>query len=107
MPETAWGVASLQPLNPKSWILVVTSVSAVGGTLVGIVSHAAIFVAVMGFCLAIWSVAGQLISRRLVDRRPGRTFDAVMGAPLMGSAVMLLPQVRPAPPGTIQNGATT
>lgn len=91
MPETAWGVASFQLRNPKSWILVVTAVSSVGGTLVGIVSLAVIFVAVMGFCVAIWSVAGQLISRRPVDRRPGRTFDTVIGAPLMGSAAMLLP----------------
>ena len=39
LPETAWGVASFQLLNPKSWILVVTAISALGGTPVGIVAH--------------------------------------------------------------------
>ncbi|MYG27991.1 MAG: LysE family translocator [Boseongicola sp. SB0677_bin_26] len=91
LPETALGVASFQLLNPKGWILVVTSVSAVGGTLVGIASLAVIFVAVMGLCLMIWSVAGQLISRWLVDPRSRRMFDTVMGVLLMGSAVLLLP----------------
>ena len=91
LPETAWGVASFQLLNPKSWVLVITAVSAVGGTLFGIASLAVIFVAVMGLCLTIWSLAGQLISRWLVDRRSRRMFDTVMGVLLMGSAAMLLP----------------
>ncbi|MDE0346237.1 MAG: LysE family translocator [Boseongicola sp.] len=91
LPATAWGVASFQLLNPKSWVLVVTAVSAVGGTLVGMASLAVIFVAVMGLCLSIWSMAGQLISRWLVDPRSRRTFDTAMGALLMGSAAMLLP----------------
>ncbi|MXW86489.1 MAG: LysE family translocator [Boseongicola sp. SB0667_bin_21] len=91
LPETAWGVASFQLLNPKSWVLVVTAVSAVGGTLAGMASLAVIFAAVMGLCLTIWAVAGQLISRWLVDRRSRRMFDTVMGVLLMGSAAMLLP----------------
>lgn len=90
LPETIWGVAGFQLLNPKSWVLVVTAVAAVGGTLVNMVSLAVIFVAVMGLCLTTWSVAGQLISRWLVNRRARRTFDTVMGALLMGSAAMLL-----------------
>ena len=53
LPETAWGVASFQLLNPKSWILVVTAISALGGTPVGIVALAVTFVAVMGLRLAI------------------------------------------------------
>ena len=91
LPATAWGVASFQLLNPKSWVLVVTAVSAVGGTLVGMASLAVIFAAVMGLCLTIWAVAGQLISRWLVDPRSRRTFDTAMGVLLMGSAAMLLP----------------
>ena len=91
LPETTWGVASFQLLNPKSWVLVITAVSVVGGTLVSMVSLAATFVVVMGLCLAIWSVAGQLISRWLVDRHFRRIFDMVMGVLLMGSAAMLLP----------------
>lgn len=91
LPETTWGVASFQLLNPKSWVLVITAVSAVGGTLASMVSLAATFVAVMGLCLTAWSVAGRLISRWLVDRRSRRRFDTVMGVLLMGSAAMLLP----------------
>ena len=90
LPETTWGVASFQLLNPKSWVLVITAVSVVGGTLVSMVSLAATFVVVMGLCLAIWSVAGQLISRWLVDRHSKRIFDTAMGVLLMGSAAMLL-----------------
>ena len=78
-------------LNPKSWVLVVTAVSAVSGTLIGAVSLAVTFVAVMGLCLTIWSVAGKLISRWLLDRRSRRMFDTAMGVLLMGSAVLLLP----------------
>ena len=90
LPATAWGVASFQLLNPKSWVLVVTAVSAVSGTLIGAVSLAVTFVAVMGLCLTIWSVAGKLISRWLLDRRSRRMFDTAMGVLLMGSAVLLL-----------------
>ena len=91
LPATARGVASFQLLNPKSWVLAVTAVSAVGGTLAGMASLAVIFAAVMGLCLTIWAVAGQLISRWLVDRRSRRMFDTMMGVLLMGSAAMLLP----------------
>ena len=91
LPETTWGVASFQLLNPKSWVLVITAVSAVSGTLASMVSLAATFVVVMGLCLAIWCVAGQLISRWLVDRHSKRVFDTAMGVLLMGSAAMLLP----------------
>ncbi|MCE2522308.1 MAG: LysE family translocator [Rhodobacteraceae bacterium] len=91
LPETMWGVASFQMLNPKSWVLVVTAISAVDGTLVGMASLAMIFVAVMGLCLTIWSVAGQLISHWLVNPRSKRIFDTIIGAILMASAATLLP----------------
>lgn len=91
LPETTWGVAGFQLLNPKSWVLVITAVSAVSGTLASMVSLAVTFVAVMGVCLTIWSVAGQLISHWLLDRHSRRIFDTVMGVLLMGSAAMLLP----------------
>ena len=91
LPETTLGIAGFQLLNPKSWVLVITAVSAVGGTLASIVLLAVTFVAVMGLCLAIWSVAGQLISRWLVDRHSRRICDTAMGVLLMGSATMLLP----------------
>ena len=91
LPETTWGVAGFQLLNPKSWVLVITAIATVGGTLVSMVVLALTFAVVMGLCLTVWSVAGQLISRWLVDRRSRRIFDTVMGVLLMGSAAMLLP----------------
>ena len=91
LPDTTWGVAGFQFLNPKSWVLVITAVSAVGGALISMALLAVIFVVVMGMCLTIWSAAGQLISRRLTDRHSRRIFERMMGALLMGSAVMLLP----------------
>ena len=91
LPATTWGVAGFQLLNPKSWVLVITAIATVGGTLVSMVVLALTFVAVMGLCLTVWSVAGQLISRWLVDQRSRRRFDTVMGVLLMGSAAMLLP----------------
>ena len=90
LPETTWGVAGFQLLNPKSWVLVITAVSAVGGSLDSMLSLAVTFVAVMGLCLTAWSVAGQLVARWLVDWQFRRTFDTVMGVLLMGSAAMLL-----------------
>ena len=90
LPETIWGVASFQLLNPKSWVLVITAISAVGGTLACMVSLAMIFAVVMGLCLTIWSVAGQLISHWLIDPQAKRIFDTVMGVLLIGSAAMLL-----------------
>ena len=91
LPATMWGVAGFQFLNPKSWVLVITAIATVGDTLVSMVVLALTFVAVMGVCLTIWSLAGQLISRWLVDRHSRRIFDMVMGVLLMGSAAMLLP----------------
>lgn len=90
LPETALGVASFQLLNPKSWVLVITAISAIGGTPNGVISLAAIFVVVMVFCLTLWSVAGQLISHLLVEPRYKQIFDTVMGGLLIGSAAMLL-----------------
>ena len=90
LPETIWGVASFQLLNPKSWVLVITAISAVDETLAGRISLVMIFVVVMGLCLTIWSVAGQLISNWLIDPQPKRIFDTVMGVLLIGSAAMLL-----------------
>ena len=91
LPETIWGVASFQLLNPKSWILTITAISAIGGTANGLMSLAAIFVVVMGLCLTLWSVAGRLISHLLVEPRYKRAFDTVMGCLLIVSAAMLLP----------------
>ena len=91
LPETAWGVASFQLLNPKCWALVVTAFSAIGGTLTDIVSLALIFVVVMGSCLTLWSIAGLLIARWLDKPRSKQAIDTVMGCALIGSAAMLLP----------------
>ena len=91
LPETIWGVASFQLLNPKSWILTIIAISAIGGTANGLMSLAAIFVVVMGLCLTLWSVAGRLISHLLVEPRYKRAFDTVMGCLLIVSAAMLLP----------------
>ena len=90
LPETIWGVASFQLLNPKSWVLVITAISAVGETLASMVSLVMIFIVVMGLCLTIWSVAGQLMSHWLIDPQAKRIFDTVMGVLLIGSAAMLL-----------------
>ncbi|MEO9515239.1 MAG: LysE family translocator [Paracoccaceae bacterium] len=91
LPETVWGVASFQLFNPKSWVLVITAVSAAGETLASMVSLMLIFVVVMGLCLTIWGIAGKLISNWLLDANSKRRFDTLMGLLLMGSAAMLLP----------------
>ena len=90
LPETAWGVAGFQLLNPKCWALVVTAVSAIGDTLTGMMFLALMFVVVMGLCLTFWSVAGLLISRWLDEPRSKQVFNTVMGCALIGSAAMLL-----------------
>ncbi len=90
LPETTLGVASFQLLNPKSWVLVITAISAMGSTANGVISLVAIFVVVMGICLTLWSVAGRLISHLLVEPRYRQIFDTVMGGLLIASAAMLL-----------------
>lgn len=90
LPETALGVASFQLLNPKSWVLVLTAIAAVGGTLQGMFALMAIFAVIMTACLTLWALAGRMISHWLVAPGSKRGFDLAMGALLVGSAGMLL-----------------
>lgn len=89
LPQSVIGVAGFQMLNPKSWVLVLTAISAMGSSVQDVALLAALFVVVMGACLTLWSLIGQLISRWLMDRRSKYLFDVAMGILLIASAATL------------------
>ena len=86
--------ATLQALNPKSWVKVITVASvfmpAEHSPVVG-----ALLVAVIGTlvglpCSAMWALFGVSIRRLLTDPRKQRVFNLTMGATLLVLAVMFL-----------------
>ena len=86
--------ATLQALNPKSWVKVITVASvfmpAEHSPVVG-----ALLVAVIGTlvglpCNAMWALFGVSIRRLLTDPRKQRVFNVTMGATLLVLAVMFL-----------------
>ncbi|MEP4038557.1 LysE family translocator [Pseudophaeobacter sp.] len=89
LPQSALGVASFQFMNPKSWVLVTTALSAMGSTVYDMLVLAFVFVVVMGLSLTLWTFIGKLIADWLVDLRFKRMFDTAMGLLLMASAVSL------------------
>ncbi|WP_426753473.1 LysE family translocator [Myxococcus sp. Y35] len=92
------GVAPLlgfQFLNPKSWVMVLTAVSAVqvGSTGAALAWLAALFVLIPSVCLVLWAALGALLSGALRRARVRAWFDRAMGLLLVASALLLLRDV--------------
>lgn len=92
LPAGLAGMAVFQFLNPKSWVLVLTAVSAAGagGSTAAFAQLALVFVLIPFLCLLAWSLLGAAMTRYLARRRVRAWFDRAMGGALAGSAVLLL-----------------
>jgi threonine/homoserine/homoserine lactone efflux protein len=85
--------AAFQLVNPKAWMMAVTSLtafSAGGAGLTGLAAVTACFVVIGMPCVFVWAVWGAGIHRVL--QRPGsrRAFNVAMAACVAASAVMAL-----------------
>lgn len=93
MPEHPLWVFGFQFVNPKAWVMVVTANSALQ---VGVEAHtaflalAALFASIPTLCLLLWSSLGTRLTSHLERRAFRVRFDRVMGALLIGFAVLLL-----------------
>jgi threonine/homoserine/homoserine lactone efflux protein len=89
------GVAALfafQLLNPKSWVMVLTAVSAVDADrpASALAQLTPLFVAIPIAGLIVWSCLGSLLTRALRSRVVRAWFDRIMGLLLLASAGLLL-----------------
>lgn len=87
------GAFVLQFLNPKSWVTLVTTVSAVRTGAEGsaaFVQLAILFAVIPTCCLLLWSSLGSMLTRLLRRNAFRRGFDGAMGGLLIASAVLLL-----------------
>ncbi|HET9451618.1 MAG TPA: LysE family transporter [Aggregicoccus sp.] len=92
LPTGVLALFGFQFLNPKSWVLTLTSVSTSqtgtgGEALMGL---AALFVLLPAACLAAWALLGALLSTALRRQRVRAWFDRLMGLLLLLSALLLL-----------------
>lgn len=93
LPAGARGLFVFQFLNPKGWILTLTVVAAAqtalpesvrGPTLLGL------YLVIPISCLAVWALLGVALARSLQREGVKRWVDRVMGALLVGFALLLL-----------------
>lgn len=96
LPDSAFGVAAFQILNPKSWVLVTTASAAISGGgldgIGGLAGLAAMMAVIPGLCLTLWAIAGVAIADRLRRHEARRRFDRIMGGLLIVAAVLLAGQ---------------
>lgn len=92
-PATFAGVFAFQFLNPKAWVLVLTSTATIasaysGPVMLGIL--VALYVCIPLVCLSLWAASGVALSLWLENGSVRRAFDFCMGGLLAGSALFLL-----------------
>ena len=88
-PLGAWSGASLQAINPKTWLMALAVISVFAGTDAraheyGL--HAAIFFLVALPCLTAWALVGQGAARLLTHPRAQQRFNRAMALLLLVSA---------------------
>jgi threonine/homoserine/homoserine lactone efflux protein len=86
-PEGALALFGFQFLNPKAWMMVLTTSAAAAD--LARWQLAAVFVIVPVACLALWAACGAAFTRYLARPIAAARFDRVMGALLVGSAIGL------------------
>lgn len=91
-PASVTGLFVFQFLNPKSWILTVTAVSAQAAASSGVAfaKLAALFVAIPLLCLLLWSALGLAMATFMERGGAAARFDRAMGGLLVASALLLL-----------------
>lgn len=92
LPTGALGLFGFQFLNPKSWVMVLTVTSAVGGGDDGVQAYlplAVLFVVIPALCLSLWCALGVLMATLMDRPAVRRGVDRVMGLLLVASALLL------------------
>ncbi|MNH34189.1 homoserine/homoserine lactone efflux protein [compost metagenome] len=84
------GAASLQWINPKTWMMALAVVSVFAGAgedrLVHVINLSWVFFLVSLPCLGVWALLGAGASRWLRSPRAMQRFNRCMGLVLLGSA---------------------
>jgi homoserine/homoserine lactone efflux protein len=92
LPAGLAGLFGFQFLNPKSWVMVLTAISAMpaahGAT--AFLSLAALFTFIPVVCLGVWSSFGAALAKCLARPRVRAWSDRVMGVLLVASALALV-----------------
>jgi len=91
LPAGTSGLIGFQFLNPKSWVLVLTVLTAM--PLAGLRDYlplAGLFVLIPAACLLLWAVLGAWLARWLVRPAIRRGVDIAMGMLLVACALLLL-----------------
>ncbi len=85
-----WGAASLQLINPKTWMMALAVVSVFAGQgeeqIVHVMYLSAVFFLISVPCLGFWAALGFGSSRVLSSPRSKQHFNRCMGVALLGSA---------------------
>ena len=85
------GLFAFQFLNPKSWVMVMTAVSASPtGEAASWWPLAAVFTAIPTVCLLLWASLGAAMAQHLARPRVAAWFDRAMGMVLLATAVALV-----------------
>jgi len=92
LPGSLAGAALFQFVNPKSWVLVATTVAAAAPMKdVAVLATLGVIVAAVTLpCLSLWALAGAAIAGRLEARRWRQCFDAGLGLLLISAAILLV-----------------
>jgi threonine/homoserine/homoserine lactone efflux protein len=86
-PEQGFfGVFSLQLVNPKGWVMVLTAAAATRS----FAAVAVLFAAIPAVCLLLWAGPGSLFAEALRRKPVQAWFDRAMGGLLLASATLLL-----------------
>lgn len=92
LPTGSAALFAFQFVNPKAWILVLTTASFVqasDSSLSGFAYLTLVFVAIPTVCLLIWSVFGAFIASVISSARAKTGLDMIMGLLLAASIVLI------------------
>ncbi len=94
LPISAAQAVALQVLNPKAWVMAVTTASvfmpASGSLPLMLAGIAAVLVGVNLPCIALWAVGGSALRRWLGQQRFRLAFNTLMAAMLLLAALQML-----------------
>ena len=82
-----------QIINPKSWVLVTTAITAMtaeSDAVSSLLVLAVLLLCITSACLSLWALAGAVIAGWLLKPGTRGWFDRVTGGLLMGSSLLLL-----------------
>ena len=83
----------LQFVNPKAWILILTLTATSSRSVAGLAALVLTISAVSLVCLSLWATIGRIIGAMLHRSAARYWVDRLLGASLMGLAVLTFAQV--------------